>query len=118
MRRIKGLMPSLKEKKRYMNIEIINLDEQNTNFIGRPLSELVQKINKNLGIIDAAGAGIIPLDLKNNHALLRVSAKYMDRIKTTLLFINELGSKKIILKTKNVSGSVNKARREPRANRR
>jgi len=110
MRRIKGLMPSLKEKKRYMNIEIIPLD--NNEFIGRPLFELTQMINKHLGIIDAAGAGLIPLDLKNNHALIRVSAKYTDRIKTSLLFINELGSRKIILKTKKISGSVNKARTE------
>ncbi|MFP4568334.1 MAG: Rpp14/Pop5 family protein [Candidatus Woesearchaeota archaeon] len=113
MRRIKGLMPSLKEKKRYMHIEMITI-EKNTNFIGRPLTELVQKINQNLGIIDAAGAGIIPIDLKNNHALIRVSAKYLDRIKTTLLFINEISAQKIILKTKKVSGSINKARLEPR----
>jgi RNase P/RNase MRP subunit POP5 len=113
MRRIKGLMPSLKEKKRYLNIEVISLDNSD-NFVGRPLSELVNKINQNLGIIDAAGAGIIPLDFKNNHALIRASAKYLDRVKSSLLFINELGSQKIILKTKKVSGSVNKARDEPR----
>ena len=116
MRRIKGLMPSLKEKKRYMNIEIIQLDENK--FIGRPLNELTTKINKNLGIYDAAGAGIIPIDLKENHALIRVSAKYLDRVKSTLLLINELGTKKIILKTKKVSGSINKARQEPKRGRR
>jgi hypothetical protein len=36
------------------------------------------------------------------------------RVKSSLLFINELGSKKVILKTKKVSGSVNKARTETR----
>jgi RNase P/RNase MRP subunit POP5 len=116
MRRIKGLMPSLKEKKRYMNIEIIPFDEDK--YIGRPLNELITKINKNLGIYDAAGAGIIPIDLKNNHALIRVSAKYLDRVKSTLLMISEIGEKKIILKTKKVSGSINKARLEPKRGRR
>ena len=109
-------MPSLKEKKRYMNIEIIQLDENK--FIGRQINELTTKINKNLGIYDAAGAGIIPIDLKENHALIRVSAKYLDRVKSTLLLINELGTKKIILKTKKVSGSINKARQEPKRGRR
>ena len=117
MRRIKGLMPSLKEKKRYMNIEIISFNES-IKFTGRPLNELIAKINQSLGFFDAAGAGLIPIDLKNNHALIRVSAKYLDRTKASLLFINELGSKKVILKTKKVSGSVNKARDEPRSSRR
>lgn len=116
MRRIKGLMPSLKEKKRYMNIEVISLDDNK--FVGRPLAELVQKINQNLGVFDAAGAGLIPLDFKQNHALIRTSAKYLDRVKSSLLFINELGFKKVILKTKKVSGSVKKARDEPLDNRR
>lgn len=112
MRRIKGLMPSLKEKKRYINIDIISLDDGV--FVGRPLQELTTKINQNLGVFDAAGAGLIPIDFKDNIALLRVSAKYIDRVKSSLLFIKELGSKKVILKTKKVSGSVNKARIEPR----
>ena len=105
-------MPSLKEKKRYLNIELITLDTNK--FVGRPLNELVTKINHNLGIIDAAGAGLIPLDFKDNCALIRASAKYLDRVKASLLFINELGSRKVILTTKKVSGSVNKARTEPR----
>ena len=118
MRRIKGLMPSLKEKKRYMNIEVISMDTKDIKFTGRPLQELVAKINNHLGIMDAAGAGIIPLDFKNNHALIRVSAKYLDRVRATLLFINELGSKKVILKTKKVSGSVNKTKTESKSSRR
>ena len=115
MRRIKGLMPSLKEKKRYMKIRVISLEEGL--FVGRPLQELTRKINQVLGVFDSAGAGLIPLDFKNNHALIRVSAKYVDRVKSSLLFINELGSKKVILKTKKVSGSVNKANAETRSGR-
>ena len=117
MRRIKGLMPSLKEKKRYMNIEVISLDG-NGIFVGRPLQELIQKLNQSLGVFDAAGAGLIPIDFKENKALVRVSAKYLDRVKASLLFIIELGSNKVILKTKKVSGSVNKARLEPKLCRR
>lgn len=109
-------MPSIKEKKRYMNIELVNLEKGS--YIGRPLRELVEKINYHLGIFDAAGAGIIPLDFKDDKAMIRVSAKYLDRVKASLLFIDELGSNKVILKTNKVSGSVNKARDEPRSNRR
>ena len=116
MRRIKGLMPSLKEKKRYMNIEVVSMNEKE-GYVGRPLQELVSKINQNLGVVDAAGAGLIPLDFKDDTALIRVSAKYIDRVKSSLLFINELGTKKVILKTKKVSGSVNKARTDTRIRR-
>ena len=109
MRRIKGLMPSLKEKKRYMRIEVIPLDKGCV-FTGRPLQELVSKINGVLGFFDAAGTGILPVDFKNGEALIRVSAKYLDRVRASLLFINELASCNVILKTIKVSGSVNKAR--------
>lgn len=113
-------MPSSKEKKRYLNIEIINTKKDNELYVSpnKIMQELTQKINRQLGIYDAAGAGIIPIDYKENKALLRVSAKYQDRVKSTLLFINEIGTQQIILTTKKVSGSINKARTEPRNNRR
>lgn len=112
-------MPSSKEKKRYLNIEVINAKTNDKIYLSpnKIMQELTQKINQNLGVYDAAGAGIIPIDYKENKALLRVSAKYQDRVKSTLLFIKEIGTQQIILTTKKVSGSINKAREEPKQRR-
>lgn len=110
-KKIKGLMPSLKEKKRYLAIKINTMDD-NKLYSTRPTNELIQKMKDVLGVFDSAEAGIMPVsfDSSKNIAIIRASNRMIDKVKASLIFINELGTQQVILSTIKVSGMVNKVK--------
>lgn len=107
MQKMKSLLPSLKEKKRYLAFEIISIDKVPSN----ALNLVTKKLNNILGIIDSSNAGLIPVEQKENKAIIRINNKYVDKIKSAMLFINEINNKPVILKSIKVSGILNKARK-------
>jgi ribonuclease P/MRP protein subunit POP5 len=109
MQKIKSLMPSLKERKRYLAVKIEAVDGALTR---NPMEELTTKLRNTLGVFNAAEAGIMPVDydLKNKVAIIRVSESMLDRIRASLLFISELGTQRVILRSLRVSGMVNKVK--------
>ncbi len=102
-------MPSLKERKRYLTVQIETIDSA---LLRNPMEELTTKIRGVLGVFNAAEAGIMPVDYdsKNKVAIIRVSASMLDRTRASLLFISELGTQKVILKSLKASGMVNRAK--------
>ena len=104
---MKSLLPSLKEKKRYLVFEIIS---ENKITVSRPMNEIIKQVNKILGIFDSAEAGIMPVTYKNNKAMIKVSNQSVDKVKASLLFINEMGTQDIIIKSVGLSGILNKAK--------
>ncbi len=99
------LMPSLREKKRYLVYEIIS-----KNKISNATKEINNTLLKFLGVLGMGRAGIIMLDYKNNKGIIKVNNKYVDEVRGGLMMINTLEDKQVILKTINVSGMLNKAR--------
>jgi len=110
-KKIKGLMPSLKEKKRYLAIKINTFDDQKI-YSTRPMNELVEKMKSVLGVFGSAEAGLMPVnfDSTKNIAIIRSSNKMIDKVKASLIFINELGTQQVILSTIKVSGMINKVK--------
>ena len=110
-KKIKGLMPSLKEKKRYLAIKINTFDDQKI-YSTRPMNELLEKMRSVLGVFDSAEAGLMPVnfDSTTNIAIIRSSNKMIDKVKASLIFINELGTQQVILSTIKVSGMINKVK--------
>ncbi len=103
-KKLKGLMPSLKEKKRYLRIKIHSegLNQKN------PMNNIIFELKKILGVFDSAMAGLTPVktDFKNKEVILRTSAKSLDRVRAALLFITNLGTDKVILQTVKTSGTL------------
>jgi RNase P/RNase MRP subunit POP5 len=110
MQKIKGLLPSLKERKRYLAIKVEPLDGQQ--ILRNPSEEILLKLKAILGVFDSAEAGImhVEYDAKERIEVIRVSAKMLDKIRAGLLFINELGTQKVVLKSIKVSGMVNRVK--------
>jgi RNase P/RNase MRP subunit POP5 len=106
-KKIKGLLPSLKERKRYISIKI---EPVNATIIRNPTEELMQKIRNILGVFDSAEAGLMYLDYdqKNNVSFIRCAASTTDKVRASLLFIDELGAQKVILRSLKTSGMVDK----------
>ena len=108
-KKVKRLMPSLREKKRYLKIKIISLTGS---FTTSPFQELLVKINNFFGIFESANAGImlISTNIKENTVTLKVNNKYLDKLRASLLFIQELTTNKVIIKSIRASGSINKVK--------
>ncbi|MFT4261508.1 MAG: Rpp14/Pop5 family protein [Candidatus Woesearchaeota archaeon] len=112
-KKIKGLAPSLREKKRYLRFEILTLDNQKL-FLTKPMNEVIKKLREILGVFDSADAGIVPIkyEAKLNQAIIRVSTRSLDKIKAAFLFITTLGTQEVIIKSLKVSGNINKVMEE------
>ncbi len=103
---MKPLLPSLKEKKRYLAFEV-----------SKPIKfKLVSKaiwdnVLNYLGTKGTAQAGIWLLNdkYKKNKGLIRVSNKHVDDLKTSLALIKKIDNKDVIVKSLGVSGILNKA---------
>ncbi|MGV8162659.1 MAG: Rpp14/Pop5 family protein [Candidatus Nanoarchaeia archaeon] len=112
-KKIKSLLPSLKERKRYVAIKIEPL---NGTINRNPTEDLIQKIRAVLGIFDSSEAGIMYLDYdsKNYVSFIRCSASSLNKVRASLLFINELGTQQVILRSLKSSGMVDRIKIQER----
>jgi ribonuclease P/MRP protein subunit POP5 len=109
--KIKPILPTLREKKRYVAIEIVSKDSK---FTADEVSKAVIKGAKEyLGVRGAAKAGLIFLsekyDASKSRGIIRVSNPAVDDLKMALMSIRSIAGKDIIIRTLGVSGILKKA---------
>ena len=108
--KMKPVIPSLREKKRYLVFEI----QSNTNFKQQSVEKAItEEILKFIGTLGYSKAGVIFLkdNYKNNKGILRIGHKYVDEVKMALGLIKNMEKKKTIIKTIYVSGILKKAKK-------
>ena len=102
IKKLKSLLPSLREKKRYVAFEV--LSEDNT-----PKDTIKKLINESclsyLGELNTAKAGIMFLDdvYKNNKGIIKTSVKSVNELKACLSLIKEKQIRSLV-----TSGMINK----------
>ncbi|RLE38858.1 hypothetical protein DRJ17_02785 [Candidatus Woesearchaeota archaeon] len=107
--RVKPILPSLKEKKRYLAYEIIadkRIDAQSA-------EDVITKTSLDyLGALGYGEAGIQVLKEThdNNRGLIRVGHKHVDRLKAALIFITKIKNQNVIVRSLGVSGVIKKAK--------
>ncbi|HLD10756.1 MAG TPA: Rpp14/Pop5 family protein [Candidatus Nanoarchaeia archaeon] len=105
--KFKPLLPSLKEKKRYLIFEIIGIKcslEKIKIVILLNLHDFVGEYG--LGLM-----GIIFLDdWQNNRGIIRVNNKYVDLLKASFVKIDKIDKERVIVKSVKTSGILKKAR--------
>ena len=108
---MKALQPTLKEKKRYINFELIPTRSYNA---AGTLQALIDKLNDFLGVLESSRAGIMPVKYypSKKKGILRTNSEYVDDIKTGFTFIKTLNSTPIILRSTRVSGTLNNAKED------
>lgn len=94
MIKIKRILPSLREKKRYITYETI----PKTN----AKREVSKKILEFLGLLNYGKANVQIMD-----NIIRVNNKYVDHVKSALTLVKEVDNKPVIIKTVKVSGMIN-----------
>jgi len=109
--KLKPILPSLREKKRYLVFEVIS-KEKISDF--EPVASAIEHCSLQfLGKLGAAKAGIIPLANKWNAGLqrgiMKVSHKHVDAAKASLMFADKINNNEIIFRSLGVSGILKKA---------
>ncbi len=106
----KILLPSLKEKKRYLAFEV----KADTELAHKDARQAIRnEMSKLVGDIGMAKAGLMFLDdWKDNKGILKVNNKSVDEAKAALTMLQKINNKKVIVKSIGVSGILNKIRQK------
>lgn len=108
---LKTLLPSLKERKRYLVFEVIS--KNGVKSFSSVSNTIWQKTKELIGEIGIAKSGIWLLpdkwNEKTQQGVIKVSHKYTDHVKASLATIKEIEGKKVIVKSVGLSGILKKA---------
>ena len=111
-KKIKPLLPTLKEKKRYLAFEVLSKDKM-TDF-KLVSDQIMLKSLEFLGQLGVAKAGIQILpDCWNSQlqrGIIRVGNKNVDELKSALCFVEKINNKEAVIKSVGVSGILDKAK--------
>ncbi|MFH2028200.1 MAG: Rpp14/Pop5 family protein [Nanoarchaeota archaeon] len=109
-KKIKPLLPSLREKKRYLAFEVLSKAKINAESIEQKI--LDSSLNY-LGQKGVSKAGIMVLKDKYNQelqkGLIRVNNKEVSNVRSALALIDKIDEQKVIVRTVGVSGILKKA---------
>jgi len=107
--KLKPLMPSLREKKRYIAFEIKSKERLSFNEAKQAIED---KMKEFIGTLGMANAGPIFLnDWEDNKGIVRVNSKFVDHTKASLALIKEVNGKKVLFQSLGVSGVIDKLRK-------
>ena len=111
--KLKPVLPSLREKKRYLVFEIISKEKiSDSNAVSSAISHYSLQF---LGQLGTAKAGIIMLNNKWDpdlqRGIIKVSHKHVDAVKAALMLADKIEGKEVIIRSIGVSGILNKAER-------
>ena len=105
------LLPSLREKKRYIHFNIVS----EKSFLKNELVGAVESSCKNfLGELNygKAGVNVVTNLVKGKSGVVRVNSKYVDHVKTSLMLIKKINGERVLFKNAKVSGVLNKLKGE------
>ena len=105
---MKKLLPSLREKKRYVVYEILSDKGVNA---GQAREAIYNNLLKMMGEIELGRAGmqILP-DYTMQRGIIKISNKYVDTLKASFALMEKINNNKVIVASRGVSGAINKAR--------
>ena len=108
---LKPVLPSLREKKRYLAFEVISKEKiSDVNSISEAIMDASLKF---LGQLGTARAGLMVLnnkwDAQLQRGIIKVSHKHVDAVKAALAFADKIDNADVIFKSVGVSGILRKA---------
>ena len=108
---MKPILPSLKQKKRYMVFEII-ANRKIRDFAAIADAIYSQSL-RNLGEFEVAKAGIMVLGEKFNYqrqrCVVKVNNRYVDKVKAAMVMLTKISRQNVIMRCVGVSGILKKA---------
>ena len=108
MKKIKGLLPSQRERKRYISFIIKSTAKHSQETLKNTIRN--QLINF-LGEYGYAQAGIDILTESNTQGIIRVNNRFISETITGLSMINKINAKEVHIQTVKTSGILSKTRK-------
>jgi len=113
-KKLKPILPSLREKKRYLVFEVIS--KKQIDDVSAIYDAVHSSAIELLGNLDTSKAGIMFLKDKYNQnlqrGLIRVNNRYVDHLRSALLMIEKINNDDVIFRSVGVSGILNKAEKK------
>lgn len=103
---MKPLLPTLRERKRYLAFDVLAQKELEWNHIKRAVTAAVKDY---VGISGLADAGLLFVKNNKNKAVLRTSHTYLNKIRASFIFMKTIDNQPVIVKSIGASGMLNKA---------
>lgn len=107
MNKIKQILPSLKEKKRYLVFEVRSKGKIN---METALKHIDNEVKRLLGEIGYGKAGVMFIDHNDNKAVLKANNKEIDDVRLALTLVKDINNEEVVIRTLGVSGILNKAK--------
>jgi ribonuclease P/MRP protein subunit POP5 len=108
--RLKPLLPSLREKKRYLAYQVCSKETVEKVEAEKAIETELKQL---IGTLGTANASLLFLrDWDQNKGILKVQPKYVDYVKASLALITNVNGKQTTIKSVAVSGMVGKLRRQ------
>jgi ribonuclease P/MRP protein subunit POP5 len=104
---MKNLSPTLREKNRYIAFEVISKKQLNIKGVKEGLEKEILGF---LGALELAKSSFKLINFQKNKGIIKVQRKYLNKIKTALILINNIQDNKVMIKNKYVSGILKKAK--------
>ena len=110
----KPLLPTLREKKRYLAYEVISAHKFNDAFeVSRAIIDAAKDFLGNAGM---ARAGIIAMDDQFNQKLqkgiIRVNNRHLDNLRASLVFADKIDNNDAVIRSVGASGILKKAQQK------
>ncbi len=102
----KLLLPTLRERKRYLAFEVLVEKEVSWNFIK---GVILNAVKEYVGIDGLARAGLLFVKNNKNKGILRTTHTSLNKIKAALILIKEINNQRVIVRSISASGMLNKA---------
>ncbi len=106
MAKLKPLLPTLREKKRYLAFEVISGEVIPWKEIKGSVSSAIAD---HIGRLGLASAGLIFVKNNKNKVVLRVSHTMLTQVRQALMFIKQIHGRPVIVQSITASGMLHKA---------
>jgi len=106
---MKALMPTLRENNRYVSFKIDAKKQFNIEEIRKMLQEEFLTF---LGSLELAKSSFSLISFNKNQGIIKVNAKYLNKLRGMLPLINKLNNENVNIKSLKTSGLLNKVKEE------
>ena len=104
---MKPLLPTLKERKRYILFQITSTEKIEKKIVGDQVRKACLRFLGELGVAKA-GVQFLPETYKGGKGIIRVGHKYVDEVKAALALVKEINGKKVSFNVTKVSGIIDR----------
>ncbi len=105
--KIKALIPTLREKKRYLAFEVISKTNFTFQDVARSINNSFTQFFGELSF-GKAGLQVLPENYDANKGILRVTHDFLNQASASLALIPTINNQSVIVRSLKASGAINK----------